>query len=177
MKALTFSSLRFIGPGLVLLVLTTGRSAAAFEDEWHGGVRAGAASLAKRGWGPAVGLHGAYGISDMFDVSFEGLASRHDWNTPTSVYSASVGLVYKVDVLEWIPYVGVLGGYYYYAGRQGPNGERSSQPGASVELGLDYLFLRNWAATAELRWHASFSDGMNVPLFSATLGAEYRWGF
>lgn len=156
-----------------VLVAAPGR-AHAFEDEWHAGLRAGAASLAHRGWGPAVGLHGAYGISDMFDVSLEGLAS---WHGDTDVYSGSVGLVYKIDVLEWIPYVGISAGYYDYARRPGPNGESGSEIGASVQLGLDYLFTRNWAAIADVRWHASFHDGVNFPLFSATLGAEYRWGF
>lgn len=166
---------RILGGAFAAVLIVMPDRAHAFEDEWHAGLRGGAASLSHRGWGPAVGLHGAYGISDMFDVSLEGLASWH--KDGTDVYSGSIGLVYKIDILEWIPYVGLSGGYYDYAGRIGPNGESGSEIGASVQLGLDYLFSRTWAAIADVRWHASFHDGVNFPLFSATLGAEYRWGF
>lgn len=168
---------RLLGVALAAAAALSAGRARAFEDEWHAGARAGAASLRGRGWGPAVGLHGAYGISDMFDVALEGGASWHGGAHGTDVYSASLGLVYKIDILEWIPYVGVYGGYYDYARRPGPNGESGSEVGASVQLGLDYLFSRSFAAMGEVRWHASFRDGMDVPLFSATLGAEYRWGF
>src|SRR5688572_24742899 len=50
--------------------------ARAFEREWHvgGGFGMGAPSSGYNA-GPAVGIHGAYGISDVFDVRLEVLAS------------------------------------------------------------------------------------------------------
>jgi hypothetical protein len=37
--------------------------------------------------------------------------------------------------------------------------------------------MRELAIGADVRWHASFVDGFSFPLFTATLGAEYRWGW
>ena len=150
--------------------------ALAFEDEWRVGGRAGIATLSGRGMGPALGLHAGYALSDMFDVTFEGLASRHDGSDGTDVMSAALGLAYKIDVFEWIPYVAVLGGYYHYAGLPGPDGERGSEIGGAGQAGLDYLVSRSFGLGAELRWHASLRDGLSLPLFSATLGAAYRFG-
>lgn len=158
-----------------VLVLLPQR-AHAFENEWHAGLRGGFASLKGRGSGPAAGIHGAYGVSDMFDVTFEGFGSCHGGCSDPGVVSGSAGLLYKVDVLEWIPYVGLLGGYYHFFGT-GRNGESGSEIGGSVQLGLDYLLTRNLGLAAEIRWHGIVHDGLHPDLFSATLGAEYRWGF
>jgi hypothetical protein len=161
-----------VGGGLGVAPL----GAAAADQEWHAGVRAGVASLAGQGVGPAIGVHGAYGLGDMFDVTAELLGSRHGGASGTDVLSASAGLAYKIDVLQWIPYVAVLGGYYHYGGAPGPDGERGSEVGASAQIGIDYLVMRQLAIGADVRWHASFHGGMDIPLVSATLGAEYRWG-
>ncbi len=133
--------------------------------------------LSKTGVEPALGLHGAYGLGDMFDATVEVLGSHHVGGSGTDVLSACGGVAYKIDVFEWIPYVAALAGYYGYAGAPGPHGEHGSEFGASVQLGVDYLPMRDLALGADVRWHASFHDGFSLPLFTATLGAEYRWGF
>src|SRR5689334_12592778 len=97
--------------------------AAAFEREWHVGGKLGGAALKGAPLGPAVNVHGAYGLSDMFDAVLEVTASRHGWSNGTDVFSAAAGLAYKIDVLQWTPYLGLLGGYYHYAGKPGPSGE------------------------------------------------------
>jgi hypothetical protein len=161
------------------------------EEEWHLGGRAGVGVLSGLGAGPAFGLHGAYGLSDMFDVTLELNESHHFGGELTAevpgqaprqkgaadVLSASAGLSYKIDVFEWIPYVTTLAGYYAYLGEPGPHGEHGSEFGASIQIGLDYLPMRELAFGADVRWHASFVDGFSFPLFTATLGAEYRWGW
>lgn len=159
------------------LALAVASPASAFEKQWHVGARAGVGSLESRGWGPALGLHGAYGISDMFDVTVEGLASRHGGSDGTDVLSGCLGLSYKVDVFEWIPYVTALGGYYSFSGRRGPGGEVGGLLGGSLQVGLDYLLMRNFAVGADIRWHANLHDGFHIPLFTGTLGAEYRFGY
>ncbi|HEX4335665.1 MAG TPA: hypothetical protein VH062_07095 [Polyangiaceae bacterium] len=151
--------------------------ARAGDDEWHAGGRLGVVHVAKTGFEPAVGLHGAYGLSDMFDATVEVLGSHHVGSSGTDLLSATAGVAYKLDVFEWIPYVAALAGYYGYAGAPGPHGEHGSEFGASVQLGVDYLPMRELALGADVRWHASFHDGVNVPIYSATLGAEYRWGW
>jgi hypothetical protein len=158
----------------VALVSST---ASAFEREWHAGAHAGVAALSGSALGPSASLHGAYGLNDLFDVAVELGGSRHGFSGGTDVLHASVGAIYKIDILQWIPYVGAYGGYYHWLGAPGPSSEHGPQPGASVQLGIDYLLARELALGMDLRWHASFHDGLTVPLFSAGLGAEYRWGW
>jgi hypothetical protein len=151
--------------------------AAAFEREWHVGGRIGAATLKGAPAGLAVGAHGAYGLSDMFDAVVEVTASRHGWSNGTDVFSATAGLAYKLDILEWIPYVGLLGGYYQYAGTPGPHGEHGSRFGGAAAAGVDYLVTREFVLGVDLRAHASFEDGFSVPYYTGLVGAEYRWGW
>ncbi len=158
-------------------VLAVAGNALAAGGDWHAGGRAGIGVLSKTGVEPALGLHGAYGLDDVFDATVEVLGTKDVGSSGTDVLSASAGVAYKVDVFEWIPYVAALAGYYGYAGSPGPHGEHGSEFGASVQLGLDYLPMRELAFGADVRWHASFHDGFSVPLFTATLGAEYRWGW
>jgi hypothetical protein len=159
-------------------------------QEWHAGARAGVGVLSGRP-GPAFGAHAAYGLGDYFDATLELTGSHHygasDYppcvknpgtcRTGTDVFSASAGLAYKIDVFEWIPYIALLAGYYSYSGAPGIHGEHGSEFGASLQGGVDYLVTRELAFGADVRWHASFDDGVHVPLFTATLGAEYRWGW
>lgn len=172
------SSLRPCALGLATAcaVVAVVNDARAFEDQWHAGARAGFATLLRRGTGPALGVHAAYGLSDMFDVHVEGLLSRHGGSDGTDVASAVAGLVYKIDVFEWVPYVGVVGGYYHFGGSIGPDGERGGRAGAAVQAGIDYLASRELAFNVDVRWHTAFAEGLKMPLFSATLGAEYRFG-
>ena len=169
-----------LASGLVFGALTVlGEGAAiAAEQEWHLGGRAGAGFLSGVGAGPAFGVHGAYGLNDMFDVALELNESHHfGGQNGSDVLSASGGLSYKIDVFEWIPYVTVLGGYYAYLGQPGSHGEHGSEFGGSIQIGLDYLVTRELALGADVRFHASFVDGLNWPLITTTLGAEYRWGW
>jgi hypothetical protein len=190
---LSFRRLRSIVFSLLLGIAGVFHAAAAFaaEQEWHLGGRAGIGVLSGLGPGPAFGVHGAYGLNDMFDITLELNESHHFGGrmteavagTParakdaTDVLSASGGWSYKIDVFEWIPYVTALAGYYAYLGEPGPHGEHGSEFGASIQIGLDYLPMRELAFGADVRWHASFVDGLTFPLFTATLGAEYRWGW
>jgi hypothetical protein len=151
--------------------------AAAFEREWRVGLGGGLAAVDEVGLGPALDVHGAYGLSDLFDVNLELLGSRHRADGSTDVLSAAAGMSYKIDVFQWIPYVEVAGGLYYYGGDGGPNGEKGVEPGASAALGLDYLVSRSFSLGLQVRQHASFSDGLSLPYLTSTLRAAYRWGW
>jgi hypothetical protein len=113
----------------------------------------------------------------MFDLHLELLGSRNGGADGTDIFSASAGISYKIDVFEWVPYVGLFGGYYYFGGLAGPNGERGSTAGASIGVGLDYLVSRSVALGAQVRWHATFTDGLAFPYLSALARCEYRWGW
>ena len=154
----------------------------AFERQWHVGGGAGVASFAsgEAKLGPALGLHAAYGLSDMFDVRAELTGSTHtlDDGRRVNLYSAALGLAYKIDVLEWVPYAGLLIGSYLWRGEAAP---REASIGISTMLGVDYSLSRSFGLGLQLRYHGglydpptSLTDGA---YFTGLLRAEYRWGW
>jgi hypothetical protein len=167
-----------------LAVSLTVPTAAAFERQWHVGGGAGIAAFADRGAtpGPALSLHGAYGLSDTFDVRVAALGSTHQFEDHSfSVAAATAGLAYKLDVLSWVPYVGLQVGYYRLGSERHPGPVTPDQLGLSVDLGIDYAVRRHFGLGLELRYHGFLSDPMSsladAPLFTGLLRAEYRWGW
>jgi len=167
-----------------LLVTALSSEALAFERQWHFGAGAGVA-LGVEGLelGPALGAHAAYGLSDVFDFRLELSGSRHEHTVTTNltppepvysnVYTGKIGIAYKLDVIQWIPYLGVT------AGALGATGPLPDYNTVRVCLGLvgglDYAITRNLglgiAATADYvltrpTTHAVF-----------LLRAEYRLGW
>lgn len=162
---------------------TLSGSAQAFERQWHLGAGLGGALLAgtDASLGPALGVHGAYGLSDVFDLKLDFITAPHSvagerlW-----IHGVSAGLAYKIDVFEWVPYVG-LGVGYYRLGPEPPSGLNRDEPGLSVDLGLDYALTRQFGLGAQMRYHAFLSDPLasleRAPWVSLLLRAEYRWGW
>lgn len=172
-------------PFCVVLVATTlvpvlaleSANAAAFEREWHAGAKVGVATLSGAAPGPALELRGAYGLDDKFDVLVQAEGSHQFGDHDANVFSGTAGFAYKIDIFEWIPYVALLGGYYRFSGADGPHGKPGDYFGAVVTGGLDYLLRRDLAIGADVGFHGTFNGGFTVPYFTATVGAEYHWGF
>jgi hypothetical protein len=170
--------------GVVLGIgLESGR-AFAFEGQWHLGGGVGAGWFADSGTspGPVLGLHAAYGLSDTFDAKLEGLGALHQHDDQRlGLLGVSAGLSYKIDVIQWIPYVGVQVGYYRLTGAVRPGGLNGHEIGMSVDLGMDYAPIRSFAAGLALRYHGFLSDPLaslgDAPYLSALLRAEFRWGW
>jgi len=174
-----------------LLVFT--RPARAFEREWHIGGGVGFASLPETDYatGVAAGIHAAYGLSDMFDLRLELMASRHTYPpievpfTPAALLlSAAAGPAYKLDVGDWIPYAALLVGYYAFLGNSpsvlGLETPPDQSPGASVALGLDWGPLPHLGLGLQIRFHELFFDLPSsleqTSAFSLLLRAEWRFG-
>jgi hypothetical protein len=159
------------------------RSAGAFEREWHLGAGVGLGSYAGTDGGasPVLGLHAAYGLSDMFDARLELVASRHpsSGDRTLDIYSAAAGIAYKIDILEWVPYAGVLGGVYLFDGE--PKPEDGKNVALSAILGLDYEWSRSLGLGAELRYNGLLLDApksfTDAAYFTGILHAEYRFGW
>ncbi len=162
------------------------RHAAAFEREWHLGGGVGVSAYPHDySAGPALGLHAGYGISDVFDLKLELLASYHGYDESSTSgtahaapYSAVAGLSYKLDVLQWIPYGAVLVGYQHIAGAlpAGAPFRRDDVLGALV-LGVDYAMTRSFGLGASLRADVLLSSPTHGEAFTPLLRAEYHWGF
>jgi hypothetical protein len=128
------------------------------------------------GIGPAVGVYGAYGLSDMFDLKLDLMATDHaveGLDERHRTYLATLGLSYKIDVIEWIPYFGVSAG-----------GWRTDLPESIVAepqdvalggfLGLDYAVSRSLGLGVVSRVHWLLAGEATSDL---CLRAEYRWGW
>lgn len=157
---------------------------AALEREWHVGASFGFADFVdveEQSTALVLGGYGAYGLSDMFDVNLELMASGHELvpGETTRVYSAAAGMTYKVDVIEWVPYIGALLGWYAFDGAA-PEGE-TSKAGFSLTAGINYYFDRHWGAGAQVRYHGYLDDPPTSlgrgSYFTGVARAEYRWGF
>lgn len=158
--------------------------ARAADREWHLGGGAGLATLAdgKTTVGPVIDLHAAYGLSDMFDMRLVLLgANQGSGENHVLWQAANVGLIYKLDVISWVPYGGISVGYYHMGGKGLLTPLQEHQLGASADFGLDYTVTRNFGVGVELRYHALLTKVPNsltdAPLFTGVLRAEYRWGW
>lgn len=162
----------------VLCWLLVPRKAAAFERQWHVGVGAGVVSPSgPYKAGGALALHAAHGISDVFDVRLELRSSLHPareaGQSRNTLSQGALALVYKIDVIEWVPYIGVRAGYYLFGTPPAASATRSGGMLGTL-LGCDYAFSRSAAVGAELAYDSWLPAGSAVGML---LHAEYRWGW
>jgi hypothetical protein len=171
---------------ILSLVSLGARGAVATEGQLHTGAGVGIVSFTRSDApvAPAVGVHAAYEISDMFDARVELLASQHEFveEQKTLFYSGAAGLTYKLDILTLIPYAGILGGVYAFDGYY-PYNElrpRKVQLGISVPFGLDWTISTHFGLGVQFRYHGILSDPLEEaddgPIFSGLLRAEWRFG-
>ncbi|HEV8248263.1 MAG TPA: hypothetical protein VGP93_20950 [Polyangiaceae bacterium] len=151
----------------------------AFERQWHLGGGAGVA-FPPGGYslGPALGAHAAYGISDVFDLRLELVGARHakSGEPSANVFSGAFGIAYKLDVIEWVPYFGVLAGYQLVRPEPDPSGDLpGNSPSVGLIGGLDYGFSRSFGLGVCYRQDLLLSGGATSGLL--LLRAEYRWGW
>lgn len=164
-----------LGLLVALGALLEGGRAAAFERQWHLGGGLGAATAEHYRLGPAVNAYAAYGISDVFDVRLELAASQNatkDRGEPF-LYGAKAALAYKIDVIQWIPYLALAGGYLG-ASRSVPPLTRG-QPTAGFIAGLDYAVSRSLGLGLALSYDYAFHPGAYYA--NGFLRAEYTFGF
>jgi len=160
--------------GCFTLLLFVSPPAFAFERQWHLGGGVGAA-FPSNGYdlGPALALHGAYGISDVFDLRLELQGSRNDFQgTPVSFYGARLGLAYKIDIIEWIPYIGVSGGSFGVVWSE----SFVLRPSAGAFFGLDYAVSRHFGLGV-LAVGDIIIANPSVTVGAVLLRAEYRFGW
>lgn len=173
---------------LVAAALLFPSTADAFERQWHAGVSLGysyfsAPQEAMHGMGG--GLHLTYGVTDALNAMIELDVSTHP-GTGVLVGSTAAGIGYVVDILQVVPYVGLLVGPYDVwatasdATCQMTNGLscHSGRLGVSLPFGLDYTVSRSFIVGVEGRYHLLFL-GPDAPeqMVTAFAKAELTWGF
>jgi len=158
----------------LLACLSWGRAASAFEREWHLGGGLGAAAANGYALGPAANLYAAYGLTDAFDLRLELAGSRSAVaGDPAYLYGGKLALVYKIDVIQWIPYLGLAGGYLRVTERVAPF--TLGQPTAGLVGGLDYVVSRRFALGIAGTYDYAFHPAAGYA--NAFLRAEYHFGF
>jgi hypothetical protein len=163
----------------------------AFERQWHAGIGLGYAVVSAGGAqsGFGGGLHLTYGLTDAFNLMFEGDFTAHSKSGEWILLpSASLGVGYVIDILRWVPYVGLMAGAYDVMSladgcdASNPNTGfplpcHSARVGGSIPFGLDYQIDRSFAVGFAGRYHLLLGGpypGSYLTLFGR---AEYMWGF
>jgi len=167
-------------------------TAAAVEHQHHVGAGAQLAILSiddksTASVGGGLALHYTYGIDDTFNLMVEAssssVAREQFQDTPDSprtrpagVDHGAVGVGYVIDILQWVPYLCVLGGVYRVYGGTVP--EDLWLSGLSAGLGLDYQLTRSWAIGIGVREHLMISKLNTYPSYTtAFLRGEFMWGW
>ena len=177
---------------LALLAPLAPSTASAFEHQHHLGVDGGVAFISidqkpTLSVGAGGGLHYTYGLTDAFNLLVEGafcaVALQEDpepkHNRATMIENLGVGVAYTLDVVRWVPYIGVLvSGFTLHGGSI--EGVRPNI-GGTLAVGLDYQVTRgpkHLSVGVAVRQHFIFSDFADYPSYTQIfLRAEYVWGF
>lgn len=170
---------------LAIAALALPSRASAYERQWHAGVGLGYGLLGDGGGsGFGGGLHLTYGLNDAFNAMAEIDTTYHP-GSKTLLASGSLGVGYVLDILQWVPYAGVMAGVYEQidtasstCGDPGQPGCFATRLGFSVPVGLDYQLSRSVAVGVAGRYHFIFlgSNGVTNAL-TAFARVEYIWGY
>jgi hypothetical protein len=171
-RHLIYSHLVAAAAGCASVLLT--QPARAFERQWHFGGGLGATfPSGAYDTGLALGVHAAYGISDVFDARLELQTSKNDAGSlPIWFHAARAGLAYKLDVIQWIPYGGVSAGGFLVAW----DGGELLRPSAGAFVGLDYAASRHVGLGVLGAGDYVFVDS-GLTIYTLLVRAEYRFGW
>jgi hypothetical protein len=190
---LVVTSARVAAASLVALALALASSPArAVEQQQHlalapqlGILAVKDKSTASVGGGAAV--YYQYGLTDQWNLSIEGSFSvvaanqKQDFpdapkNRPAGIDQFSLGATYVIDILRWVPYIGLEGGIYRLWGGTLENNVLSA--GAAISGGLNYQLTRHLAVGVGARQHFLLSNLSTYPSYTTVLLCfEYMWGY
>jgi hypothetical protein len=179
--------LAFALPAVVALpALLAPATAEAYEHQWHiGGSFGYAVLLGGSTWnGFGGGAHVAYGINDSFNLMGQIDVTDHpagNW----LIVSGGVGAGYVFDVLQWVPYVGLLVGPAGLISTDPSCGISTAEPcrairfNVEIPLGIDYQVSRSFAVGLGGRVQLLIPGPTPAPwpLIGVVARAEYTWGY
>ncbi len=164
--------------------------ARALERSQGFGLDTGLAVLSVSGESPEVGvawgLHYHLALTDQFDFVGELGGAVVDLDPivtplsptdrPSTLWNADAGLLYKLDIVQFVPYFGALVGGYVLCGGSLPGAQ--PLPGGELAVGGDYLLGRRWAVGLAIREHFPFHRflGTYPSYLTVTARVELTWG-
>ena len=176
-RKLVFRPLRLVTSSVFVSVCFLAGGAGAFERQWHLGGGAGAVlPSGPYALAPAAGAYASYGVSDVFDVKLQLTLARATAEPDLSSlrYGAYGALAYKLDVIQWIPYLGVRAGAVGVSDPVPPF--EALSPSIGGIAGVDYAMTRSVGFGLELSLDYLLAGSGNE-LLGALLTAEYHFGY
>ena len=131
-----------------------------------------------------------HGLAESLDLDVDVSASFHPFqpdaklpagtgseaSTLPWVIGLSPGLVYRWDVLQWVPFAGAGLGVYSSQGVAGR--ESGAQLGVSGRAGVDYLLSRDVVLSVQASANLVLTESpLPAPWVQVTAGAGYVWGW
>jgi hypothetical protein len=114
----------------------------------------------------------------MFDLRLELMNS---WQGANPLSSALLGVTYKLDIIQLIPWGGLVAGGYRLGGTLAGDGRNRFEPGIAALFGLDYAWSRQWGFTSAIGLHmlpfAEDRSPMALRYTTFMLRIEHRWGW
>lgn len=165
----------------------------AYERQWQAALGLGYAQLYNGGgttaaagvlpgFGANLGL--SYGINDSFNAIAHADFSLQPGATPVFVAGGGAGIAYVLDILQWVPWIGVtVDGYGVTALNPCVSTNDLScsngRLGFSGLFGLDYQVSRRFSLGGGLRYGLLLLGNQNNvdQTLSVSLRAQYIWGY
>ena len=155
--------------------------AKAVERQWRLGADLGFAGVSSTSGvvtGLGGGAHAAYGLTDSYDLLIEADHTSHPLgsNLPNArITSLGVGAAYSLDIVQWVPYFGLLLGGYRF------DGGAMKQPiydfGMQFALGFDYRFSPSWSTGLQVRYHTFSEEPFSAHYMTTMFRFEYLTGW
>jgi hypothetical protein len=176
-----------------VLVAAWSSEASAYERQWQAGLGVGYALLMNGGSIPVkpTSLHGfgsslsiTYGLTDAINIIGHADFSAHPGDAPVVIGGGSAGIAYVLDVLRWVPWVGLTVGGYAVSAREPCVATNdvsctAGRFGLSVPFGLDYQLSRSFSIGANGRYGLLLA-GNQIGVDQTIAGfirAQYIWGY
>ncbi len=136
--------------GLLLGMVSVGgfcTPAWAIPGEWAVGGELGAGRSTRTTWSPSLGLRGGYGVGEALDVQLElsgqwVRSEQEQDSTNDALFRLVPSLVYKLDVLRWVPFARLGAGPTLNLPLSNDEGARLALA-IQGALGVDYLIDRS----------------------------------
>jgi hypothetical protein len=177
----------------LVLIAASSSEANAYEHQWQAGLSAGYAHFVNGGGtaitpasypGFGTSLSLTYGLNDSLNIIGHVDMSAHPGTAPVLIGGGGVGMAYVLDVLRWVPWVGVTVGGYAVSARE-PCIATDDAPcttgrfGLSGQGGLDYQVNRTFSIGAGGRYGLMLFGNKNTAdhVVSVFLRAQYIWGY
>jgi hypothetical protein len=186
MRRILLARVAFAAFAALAAPLLSPSTASAFERQWHAGLGVGYSYFSSGEeslHGVTGSLHLTYGMTDALNAMVV-LDTGYHPAGDALIFGGAAGVGYVVDILQVVPYVGLMVGPYdvWRVGGACDVPEapacHSARLSASIPFGLDYTVSRSFAVGIGGRYHLMFFGPNPMDqMITAFARAELTWGY